>query len=39
METCTKQDLMKKGYREYQAREIIREAKLMLVKGLPFLFK
>lgn len=37
METCTKQDLMKKGYREYQAREIIREAKLMLVKrGCPF---
>ncbi|MHC5216819.1 DUF3173 family protein [Enterococcus sp. LJL128] len=33
METCTKQDLIAKGYREFQAREIIREAKELLVKN------
>lgn len=37
METCTKQDLMEKGYCEYQARTIIQQAKRAMVKrGCPY---
>lgn len=32
LETCTKKDLMENGFCEYQAREIIRLARLTLVK-------
>jgi hypothetical protein len=37
METCTKQDLMAKGFCEYQARTIIQQAKKEMVeRGCSF---
>jgi hypothetical protein len=32
METCTKQDLIARGFKEFQARRIIQQAKREMVK-------